>query len=296
MNKVGLTGRLRSVPARVAVFFVIAWLLSWAWLVPMVVRGATIRAGAGWPTHFPSLIGPAVSAIVVTGVYEGRAGLWELKRRALSWRVRPIWWLVSVSPLVVACVALIVEAMLGRSIPALRDFAAVSGLPSSWGIAGVGLVMLMVGGFGEELGWRGYAQPVAQQRWQPLIATVLVAAGWAVWHWPMFFVLDSFRAFSVVGLAGWGVGLFCGAVVLAWLYNRSGSVVMVAVWHAGFTIVTGSRAADGVLAASISAVVMVVAIALVAGELRAIVTGAATVIGPPRTAQESFATADGAHE
>ena len=66
-----------SIPARsgrgrsghkpgVATFFVLAYALSWACLIPLVVTGSVVTAGTGWPTHFPALLGPLVAAVVVT--------------------------------------------------------------------------------------------------------------------------------------------------------------------------------------------------------------------------------------
>jgi membrane protease YdiL (CAAX protease family) len=41
---------------------------------------------------------------------------------------------------------------------------------------------LLFGAVGEELGWRGYLQPLVQTRWRPLAASLLVGIVWALWH------------------------------------------------------------------------------------------------------------------
>jgi hypothetical protein len=39
-------------------FFVLAYALSWAWWLPIVVSGGSVGRGDAWPTHLPGLLGP----------------------------------------------------------------------------------------------------------------------------------------------------------------------------------------------------------------------------------------------
>lgn len=155
-----------------------------------------------------------------------------------------------------------------------------SGLPAGWGVVGVVVAVLVVNGFGEETGWRGYALPTLQRRHSALISTAAVAVAWAGWHVPMLLVLDSFRGFTAPTAVGWFIGLFCGAVVLTWLYNGSGgSIALVAVWHAAYNMVSATKAVEGLLAAISTTVVIVLAVILLGLELRASRRGSATVLG-----------------
>jgi hypothetical protein len=53
-----------------------------------------------------------------------------------------------------------------------------------------------------------------------------------LWHLPQFAVIGTYRDFGPVGYLGMFLGLTCGAIVLTWLYNRSGgSILLVIVWH-----------------------------------------------------------------
>jgi hypothetical protein len=66
------------------------------------------------------------------------------------------------------------------------------------------------------------------------------------------------------------VGLTSGAVFLAWLYTRGhSSILLAAVWHGTYNLLSGSVGARGVLAAAESSVVVIIAATLVIRELRA---------------------------
>jgi membrane protease YdiL (CAAX protease family) len=270
---------------------VTAYLLSWAWLIPAALTGGVIVPGEGWPTHFPALLGPAAAALILTAWRDGRAGLVDLGRRMVRVRIPARWWLFAVSPLLLVPLVVTVSAVLGRGAPAIGDFAVISGLPSGLGVLGVAAVVLFVNGFGEETGWRGYTQHTLQRTHGPLVATLVVALLWAGWHAPMFFTVASFRDLGVGTTVGWFLGLFCGALVLTWLYNRTGgSIALVAVWHATYNLVSGTDAATGLLAAVATTLVIALAMLLLALEVRALRRGSATVLGPAVAAEPSIRT------
>jgi membrane protease YdiL (CAAX protease family) len=264
----------------VAWFVVLASAFSWAWLIPLAVFGLVVTAGTGWPTHIPALMGPLLAAFVLTARTRGRRGVRDLCRRMVQVHVPARWWLFALSPLILLMAVLLVERGLGQRLPTAREFATFSGLPSSWGVLGVAGILLL-GGFGEETGWRGYALPHLQQRHSPLVATMVVAGIWVCWHTPMFLVVDTYRSFSLPILLGWIMGLFCGAVVLSWLYNRSGgSILLVAIWHASYNLISGTDAGDGLLAATATTLVVAVAVTLVGLEVRASHRGDASLLAP----------------
>ncbi|BCK56046.1 CPBP family intramembrane glutamic endopeptidase [Nocardia wallacei] len=281
MNAAGqLVASARAgVRRRLVCYFALACGLSWLWLVPLMVSGAVVHPGDGRPSHFPALIGPAVAAVVTAAVFDGRAGVGELLRRVIRLRVPLRWWAVALSPVAILAAVLLTGVAMGGSMPATADLAVMSGLPAGWGVLGVVSMVLVVNGFGEETGWRGFALPVAQGRFGPLSSTMIVAGGWAVWHLPLFAVVESFRDFGNATLVGWLLGLFCGAVFSTWLFNRSGgSVAIVPVWHGAYNVASATRAAEGLVAAMVTTVVIVAALALVGAEIRAITRHTVSVL------------------
>ena len=254
-------------------------------MIPLAVTGHTVFQGRGWPSHFPSLLGPMVAAFVVTAWTTGRHGVRDLLRRMGRWQIGWRWWIAALSPLAFLGLALAVIAATGGTLPKAGDFAQFSGLPSGLGLVGVALLILVVDGFGEETGWRGYALPQLQKRFSPLTSTLILAGFWAGWHIPQFFALHSYKGFSAGTGVGFAFGLTCGAVVATWLYNHTGgSILAVVVWHGFYNVVSGTKAAtggSGTIAAVVSTMIIVQALVLIGLEIRAGHHGHRSILGPP---------------
>jgi uncharacterized protein len=262
-------------------FFALAYALSWSWAIPLAAAHQVVHRGAVWPTHYPALLGPAIAAVVVTAWTMGRPGLRDLGARLARWRVAPRWWLAAVSPAAFLAFGLIALRVAGKPLPTVADFGRFSGTPTI-GLVGVFLLITFVGSLGEETGWRGYALPQLQRRFSPLTATLILAPLWFLWHLPQFPVIGTYRDFGPAGYMGMFLGLTCGAIVLTWLYNRSGgSILLVIVWHGVYNFVGATQAATGTLAAIVSTLIMVQGIILVVLELRARRHGLPSVLGPP---------------
>jgi uncharacterized protein len=261
------------------VFAGLAYALSWSWTIPLAAAHLVVGRGVAWPTHLPALLGPAIAAVVVTAWTLGRSRVRDLGARMARWRVPLRWWLAAVSPVVFLGLALIAMAAAGKALPSVADFGLFSGIPAI-GLAGV-LLIIFAGALGEETGWRGYALPQLQRRLSPLASSLILAVLWFGWHLPQFLVITTYRDFSPVQYVGMFLGLACGAVVLTWLYNRSGgSILLVAVWHALYNVVSGTQAATGLLAAAVSTLIMIQAVVLIVLEVRARRRGRPSVLGP----------------
>jgi membrane protease YdiL (CAAX protease family) len=84
----------------------------------------------------------------------------------------------------------------------------------------------------EEPGWRGFLLPGLQQRFSPLLASLLVWLPWALWHAPLDFH-RPFRFTLVNYLLIRVVFLIPITIILTWFYNRSGAnLLTVVIFHA----------------------------------------------------------------
>ena len=261
-----MRGRLRAHP--VLAYALLAYALTWAWWVPMALRGDVAAPGVAWPTHLPGLLGPGVAALVVTAGTDGRAGVADLVRRMGRWRVGWGWWLLVVATAGLALLALVVPRPDGGPAPSGADFGRYTGI-GEIGLVAVLLIAFVVNGLGEETGWRGFAADRLVGRHGLVGASLLVTLLWAGWHVPMFWVVASFRDFGPAGTVGWLLGLAAGSIVLTWLYLRTGrSVLYVAAWHTAFNVTAATAATAGLVAAVSSTLVMIAAAGVVVAEVR----------------------------
>ncbi len=244
--------------AALVTFVALAFTFSWLWWVPMAVRGQVVTPGQGWPTHLPGLMGPAFAAVVVTLGWQGTGALRDLGRRAVRWRGVGRWWWSLPAILALGAVGVALSAATGDPVD-LGGLAEYSGAPVVSVVLLVGYVLL-VNGYGEELGWRGLLADSLVDRVGEVRAALLVAVAWATWHLPLFWVVDSFRAMGWASI-GWVLGLLAGSVVLTRLYVGSGrSVLLVALWHTAFNVTTATTATQGLSAAITSTAVIVAAV------------------------------------
>ena len=105
------------------------------------------------------------------------------------------------------------------------------------GIVTFFLYNLFFFGFGEELGWRGFALPELQSRYSALISSLILTVFWAFWHWPLFFCRPGYMSMDLAGVIGWLLSLLTGSILLTWIFNSSrGSVLACAVFHAAIDV------------------------------------------------------------
>lgn len=240
-----------------ALFFLLAYAISWAaWTIPIV----------------PSL-GPMLAAVIVAGVTAGPARLRSLLSGLARWRVGLRWWLVAVSPVAVLLLTLSALSASGQrwsdSTEAFRYFGGPGGLAVVWFV-----LVTVAASVGEEVGWRGYALPQLQRRFRPLPATLILAVLWWLWHLE-FFLLDNL---PLIGFAAYLVEVTAVAIILTWLYNRSGgSILLVVVFHAAYNAVSFNAVTTTVVA--LAAILLGILLAVL--ELRAGRRGRSVLGGYP---------------
>ncbi len=232
-------------------FFVLAFLGGWIVLLPTVL----FESGFGLiPINIPApavmlffipaaMAGPTLAAFVVTGMVEGKEGTRELlRRRILRWRVGIQWYLIAIFgiPLVYFVAASFVFGT-----------APLETLIEKWPLIFTSYLLKVVMVFflvslWEEIGWMGFALPRLQDKYGPLMASVVVGVLWALWHLPAYFGSTQVVA-DKVGLADLERLLYLlpllmllatfTRIVMTWLFNSAmGSVIIVTLFHAGYNI------------------------------------------------------------
>lgn len=120
----------------------------------------------------------SVAALLTTGLLYGRGAVGKLLRRVgYMGRSRGAYVAALMVSLGVVAAAHAIWLALGH--PMSGPWVDVSGLMPALG-------SIIAGSIGEEIGWRGFAQPLLEQRLNIFWASVAVGFIWATWHsWPI---------------------------------------------------------------------------------------------------------------
>lgn len=249
----------------VLAFTVLAYAISWiCWLPLLADRQDWVSWSASPYLHLWGSLGPAVAALVLTAAIAGRSGVSDILRRTVAWRGRLGWLALAVlGPLAVFGIAVLVARVVDGVWPDLSRFGASTeypGLP----LAVYWAANLVFYGYGEEIGWRGFAQPTLQRKRSALRAAIIVSVIWAAWHLPLFGITATYRAMPAIGFVGFYFSLLIAAFVLAWMYLGSrGSILVVAVFHAAFDIATTTPTTTTLIPTLTGAVITIVGLAVI---------------------------------
>jgi len=208
-------------------FFVITFLISWAAWLPMMATGETELL------RVLGTFAPAITALAITVVLDGRAGLARIGRKMMAWRFGAGWYAVAlIAPAALLLSAIWLAVWSGMAKPIFNDPRQLYLVIPAF------LYVLLFSVLGEEIGWRGFAQERLQRSMGAFNASLVVGAAWGIWHLPLFFIPDNFHA--GIPLAAFLLQDLALAVVMAWLYNGSGgSLLLVHLFHAASNTALG---------------------------------------------------------
>jgi membrane protease YdiL (CAAX protease family) len=239
-------------------FFALACGITWLLDLPLALAWATNTPPPSYALTMTGLgaWGPTIAAFVVAARRHALRGVFG------RWRARPVWIVVALLlPLAVQLPATCIEAALG-------------GQPTHWfypPLRPEHFAALVMFPLGEEFGWRGFAYPRLAQRWGPVVGSLVLGAGWGLWHLGMLFAPDPLRRLPAVTIVIYMADLALWSVVIAWIFERSGRSIAVAIaMHAGGHLDNVSRAPETEVRLRILRfLVLAVVAALAAGSLAA---------------------------
>ena len=190
------------------VFFGLAYALSW-W--PALFTGGGL---------FP--FGPLLAAVTVAFLTGGKAGIRIWWTGVTRWRGGAGWYALAIGlPLALNVLAAGLAVLLGAPRPGADQIAQWPHL-----FLVFPLYFVAMGPLGEEPGWRGFAMPTLQQRFNsPSIASLVLGVGVAVWHLPLVW---GGQQPAIILLA-----IVAAQVIYTWLANQvDGRVLIVMIAHA----------------------------------------------------------------
>ena len=197
-------------------YFVLAYAFSWIMvaLLPVSFIFALL-----------AVFGPTLAALIVTALTDGRIGVGNLLRRVVQWREGIIWYATAIGiPLFIAVLALGIWSWYSGAVFALNSGTSV-------GLTAV-LAALVVG---EEIGWRGFALPRLQQRFNGLTASLILGILWAGWHLANG-TIPGLQAYWT-GFPAFLLFVVTQTIVFTWLANHTHASVLLAwILHASINV------------------------------------------------------------
>jgi membrane protease YdiL (CAAX protease family) len=221
----------------VLAYFTLAFAVSW-------IGGVLVLGPSGIPTTTEQLMtlgaavygamlaGPSVAGLLMTSLVSGREGLRELLARLLTWRVGGRWYAVALltAPLLAAVASLALSIFSPEFLPAIFTTNDTSFL-----LSGVTAGLLV--GFFEELGWTAFVTPQLRCRYGVLSTGLIVGVMWGAWHFLLFWEPDSFS--GAIPLTVLLARLFSWLppyrVLMVWVYDQTGSLLVAMLMHASLT-------------------------------------------------------------
>ena len=199
----------------------------------------------------PGAWGPTIAALILTYRSHGKTGIKQLLKKLLIWRVPFKYYIFSIfGILFIGTIAVLIHKALGGDLPS--SAAILQGMGLAEGQLMVAILLsplfflintLLGGPIAEELGWRGYAQEMMQQKYNPNLSGLVIGFLWSIWHLPLILFLP--KAVGNMSVLAYIPLMTAMGVIFSWLYNRTkGSVLLAILLHGGMNFTHGFLGAD----------------------------------------------------
>jgi len=214
-------------------FFLLTFAYSWVIWIPSVLDGIGIElpfSVAGYSTVVVIIgaFAPLMAAITLVAREEGWKGMRAFFGQALDFHIKPVYLVLALAlPLLIHLIAHYLALAVGLDV-------AKTLFPTDTSLAPLVLaipyfiLMLVLGGGQEELGWRGYAQEPLQEKIGVIPASLVIGVIWGIWHLPLWFMAgDLHSAYSFLAFVMMTTSI---SIIYAWLYNSSGKKLIVVIF------------------------------------------------------------------
>lgn len=161
-------------------FIILAYLITWS--IALVISTCFPSVQAHSWLSFLMLLGPTISAFAVSAAAGGLGGVKKLLAGFTRWKFNPIWYLATLSLTLIPLLVALVYMLMGNPVKGIQPGTTVSVLLLNL------LYTLLFGPIAEETGWRGFALPRLQQRYNALLSSLILGVVWAFWHFPFYFI------------------------------------------------------------------------------------------------------------
>jgi membrane protease YdiL (CAAX protease family) len=219
-------------------FFALAFAISWGGVLIVIGPGGipgimkqTMGNSLFLSVYLVTIAGPTIAGILLTFFVYGKAGLHDIVSRLFRWKVGTRWYAVAIlTPALSVFVTLFALSIFS---PGFLPGIITTGDKVS--LLLFAIVIGLVTGFFEELGWTGFAIPQISKRYGVLATGLFVGILWGAWH----FVSNFYGVGTSSGTLP--LTLFFPAilfsflppyrVLMVWVYDHTKSLFVAMVMH-----------------------------------------------------------------
>jgi membrane protease YdiL (CAAX protease family) len=221
-----LTALVRRFPltAFLVWFFTVGQAIAFIPLIAQIVYDVDLQTAPFLITA--AFVGLLLPAVVITWIADGREGLRALRQRALAFGVPARWYALAIVGVPLTSLAAIApfdgwpEQMSGPSLTSAFTVGLVLQLA----------VVFVTVNWAEEIAWMGFFQTRLQGRHGPVLAAVITGPVFAFGHISQ--LLEHSLAATLSLLTLMVVVCIPFRALLGWIYNHTGSLVLVGLVHA----------------------------------------------------------------
>ncbi len=232
----------------VVFFYLLAFVLSWVGILTVIaVQGGLPpdkqHLEAVLPVAIFSMLGgPSLAGLISIALVDGRPGFRDLWKRLKTWRFGLRWWAIALLlfPLLLLAMWMALSLFSPVYLPGMITRA------DRWSRIAMGLSSALVTGFCEELGWSGFVLPKLRQRYSVFQTGLIIGVLHGLWHilpmaiWPSVAYAGSLSPAVYVGIRSISFligGLVAFRILMVWLYDHTGSLLLLSIMHVGLTAV-----------------------------------------------------------
>ncbi len=222
--RIGSHIRRHTVLSYFGVAFLVAWGGTFVAVGPKFMRGQALQFSDALLAFLPMLLGPSLAGIALTCLVDGRSGLNRLFDGMRPRGVDGRWYSATlIFPVLILAVQLGLVTLLSS------DFA-----PHFFPM---GILIGLLAGCFEEIGWTGFALPRLLLRRSALAAGVLIGVLHSLWHVAADYLTASGArgVFWLPHFAMFLVSMTAMRVLVVWVYTHTRSLLLAQLMHASST-------------------------------------------------------------
>lgn len=205
----------------VAIFFIITIFLSyfifWGPIALFKVPTINLVDGVGGPIWAIILfiIGgfiPSITGIVLSAIFEGKKGVWQLIKRAFQFKIGVKWF------------SIIILVMFYFAFTLISIYTIIGGkfdYSQFWIQLQTIIPLIILGPLSEEYGWRGFALKRLLKHIDANLSSLIIGFVWALWHLPLFFMLGTAQYQFHLPFPTFAISVISISFVYTYIYKQT---------------------------------------------------------------------------